>query len=193
MDKLKKILVYGSRDFGQVVKDIILQCGHDFIGFIDDYHLGTEVLGTYEQVKAKYSPELYEIIVAIGYKHLKARWSVYQMAVRDGYTVPYLIHPKAYVRNIGAVGAGAIVMVGAIVDFNAQLEELTVLWPGVVINHDSLVKANTFVSPNATICGFVTIGEESFIGAGSVVADHVIVPPGSFIKAGSLYYDGRKA
>jgi sugar O-acyltransferase (sialic acid O-acetyltransferase NeuD family) len=190
---MKKILVYGSRDFGQVVKDIVLQCGFQFAGFIDDYYNGTDILGTYEQVQEKYSPDLYEIVIAIGYKHLKARWETYQKVINEGYTVPCLIHPKAYVRSTDAIGPGAIIMVGAVVDFNAQAEELTVLWPGAVLNHDSIVKSNTFLSPNSTICGFVTVGEGSFIGAGAVVADHVTVPAGSYIKARGLFYEGRKA
>lgn len=190
---MKKLLVYGSGDFGQLVRDIILQCDREFVGFIDDYNQGSDILGSYETIKTKYLPDLYEIVVAIGYKHMQARWTIYQQILQDGYTVPCLIHPKAYVRNQEAISSGTIVMIGAIVDFNSQMEELTVLWPGAVLNHDSIVKSNTFVSPNATICGFVTVGEGSFIGAGSVVADHVIVPPGSFIKAGSVYCVGRNA
>lgn len=77
-------------------------------------------------------------------------------------------------------------MNNAVIDMRTVLEELVVVWPGAIVNHDSIVGKNTFVSPNATICGFVNVGGHSFIGAGSVIVDRRNVPENSFIKAGEF-------
>jgi len=184
---LKKILVYGSRDFGQVIKALVKNCGYEFSGFIDDFNTGDEIVGKFLEVCDTFSSENYEIVIAIGYNNLKERWKIYRKVSGAGYRIPHLIHPKAYVSESCKVGEGVIIMTGAIVDINVKLAELVVLWPGVVVNHDSEINANTFLSPNSTICGFVTIGENCFLGAGAVVVDHMRVPEDSFIKAGRLF------
>jgi sugar O-acyltransferase (sialic acid O-acetyltransferase NeuD family) len=182
-----KILVYGSKDFGLLVADLIQQIGHDFVGFIDDYSRGENILGTYAEVVSSYPPEQFGVVVAIGYKHFEARWAVYNKLVADGYQIPPLIHERAYVRDINRIGAGAIVMAGAIVDSFSKVGALSVLWPNAIVNHDSVIGHNTFLSPGSIICGFVTVGSSCFIGAGSIVVDHRTVPDKTFIKAGSVY------
>ncbi|MCS6774935.1 MAG: hypothetical protein RMJ43_13885 [Chloroherpetonaceae bacterium] len=184
---MKPVLVYGAGDFGQVIRDLVAQCGYPFAGFIDDITDGPEVLGTYASVRRTHLPEEHAIAIAIGYRHLAARWQVYRRVCADGYATPALIHPRAYVRDPGAVGAGAFIMAGAIVDVGATVGELAVLWPGSNVSHHCAVGANTFLSPGAIVCGFTRVGHGCFLGAGAVVVDHMEVPPAQFIKAGTVY------
>lgn len=189
---MKKILVYGSQEFGQVVRDLVEVCGEEFVGYIDDVYEGKEVLGPFAQIQQRFPPADYAVALAIGYKNLGVRAQLAQRVTENGYELVTLIHPRAYVRHLQGVAAGCLVMAGAVVDVGATLEELVVVWPGVVVNHDSRIGANTFLSPNATICGFVQVGAGCFIGAGAVVVDHVRVPDGSFVKAGALYKGGPR-
>lgn len=183
----KKILVYGSTEFGAVVRELIRHSGAEFGGFVDDWHAGVDIIGTLANVVQKCQPEEYSFALAIGYKHLEARQRIYQELLAHGYSLPPLIHPQAYVSDSTKVGGGALIMARAVLDIRAHVGDLTVVWPGAVINHDSVVDGNTFISPNATLCGHTRIGVDTFIGAGAVVVDHTHVPSGSFIKAGSVF------
>ncbi len=183
----QRILVYGSRVFGQVVKDLAMQCGYEFAGFIDDFDAGGEILGGWDAVSRTHPASSHALAIAVGYHHLQQRRELCARAHRHGYVTPALIHPRAYVRDPGAIGVGSFVMAGALVDVGARLGEFVVVWPGATINHDSIVGANSFVSPNAAVCGKTTVGEDCFIGAGAVIVDHQSVPARSFIKAGSVY------
>lgn len=184
---MKKVLVYGSLEFGQVVRNLVKECGHEFVGYVDDSNSGDCVLGRFVDVMGQFPPGEYEVAVAVGYKSLEARWSVFEKVKSAGYRVPSLIHPRAYVHDAGKIAEGGIIMAGAIVDVNVTFAPLVVAWPGVVVNHDSNISANTFLSPNATVCGCVNVGSNCFVGAGVVVVDHVRVPNNSFIKAGSVF------
>jgi len=196
-----KILVYGCAEFGQVVRNLVTNCRHEFTGFIDDYipvskfgiekfmqdiNYDTLQFGTYEEIKKECSPKKHAIAIAVGYKDLKTRWDIYQKVKNDGYKVPALIHPKAIVDKTAKIGEGAIIMAGAIVDYKAEIKDLAVLWNGVNVSHDSVIGENTFLSPGSTVCGCSTVGRDSFIGAGAVVIDHKKVADGSFVKAGGL-------
>jgi sugar O-acyltransferase (sialic acid O-acetyltransferase NeuD family) len=183
-----KLLVYGSVDFGRVLRDVLGACGHEFAGYIDDVRAGeAEVLGAFEAVRERCPPREFGVVIAVGYKDLAARWRVYQRTRMAGYECPALIHPAAYVRDAAAIGPAAVVMARAIVDMRARINDASVLWPGANVSHDAAIGANTFLSPNATICGFVTVGRDCFIGAGAVVPDHRTVPDGSYLKAGAVY------
>ena len=183
----KKILVYGSREFGQVVRDLASQCGYAFAGFIDDLNRGVGILGAWSEVTRSHAPMSHAVAVAVGYRHLRERRALYERVRSQGYATPALIHPRAYVRDPVSVGEGAFIMAGAVVDVGASVGAFAVVWPGATINHHSRVGGNTFVSPNAAVCGHSSVGEDCFIGAGATIVDHQSVPAGSFVKAGSVY------
>jgi sugar O-acyltransferase (sialic acid O-acetyltransferase NeuD family) len=189
----KSILVYGSTEFGAVVKELAVDCGYAFAGYIDDWNQGPDVLGSLASVQVSHGPDEYDVAMAIGYKHLQARRQLADQLRSIGYSLPTLIHPAAYVAKSAHVEPGSLVMARASIDVRAQIGPLTVVWPGAIVSHDCVVVGNSFLSPGATLCGFSRIGESSFLGAGSIVVDHVELLAGSFLRAGALYKGIRSA
>ena len=191
---INKYLIYGSAEFSSVLKDILEQTEKEFVGFIDDFFPRNRgVLGAFEDIISNYTPDKYNIVIGIGYKYMKERWSIYEKVRNAGYRTPSIIHPSACVRSHENIGDGAIVMTGSIVDINTTVGDSSVVWPGAVLSHDSHIGENCFISPNVTICGFVNVGRNTFIGAGSIIVDHNSVPANSFIKAGSLYCNKQRS
>ena len=178
-----RVLVYGSRLFGGVIRCLVEDCGHEFAGFIDDVHEGPDVLGAFARVRQSHPPDGYACVNGVGYNDLAARRAVTVRIESAGYRVPALVHPRAYVSSASSLGAGALVMAGAIVDCRVTIGDAVVVWPGACVSHDSRVASNTFLSPNSTVCGDCTIGADCFVGAGAVVVSHAVVPDGTFIKA----------
>jgi sugar O-acyltransferase (sialic acid O-acetyltransferase NeuD family) len=184
-----KLLIYGSKDFGRLLRELICQSGHEFLGFVDDFDpAGSEAVGPYTEALRIYPPAAgIGMVMAIGYKHLDARQELWDRVRSDGYETPVIAHQAAVIAPSARIGAGSVLMAGAIVDAFTDVESCCVLWPGAVINHDCRIGANSFISPGAVICGFVNIGRSCFIGAGAVVVDHRSVPDRAFVKARALY------
>jgi len=111
-----KVLIYGSRLFGQVIRCLVEDCGHEFVGFIDDIHTGDGVLGPFSSVLLTHPPPEYVCVNAVGYSDLAARRTVTARIQDAGYTMPVLVHPRAYVSAASSVGPGSFVMAGALVD-----------------------------------------------------------------------------
>jgi len=195
MESKKKIIVYGAGDFGRLVKDLVLQLGHEFAGFIDDNLSGEGILGPYEKARGEYNKNEYDVVLAVGYRNLRERWRIFLKLKKDGYQLAPVIHLASYVRSAERIGAGSILMANSVIDYNAQIQQAVVVWPGAVVNHDTSIGNNSFLSPNCTVCGFVSMGDSCFVGAGAVITDHVQVPAETFIKAGCVYSeskDGRR-
>ena len=181
-----KLLVYGSHDYAHLVRDHLGLCAHEFCGFVDDHETGDEIVGTYAEVLHTHARAEVGMAIGIGYKDLPARASALTRLQGDGWTLPTLIHPRAWVRDASAIGAGTIIMAGATVERNAVIGNGCVVWNNVVVSHDSNVDSNTFLSPGAIICGFSRVGRDCFVGAGAVIVDHRSVPPGTFVRAGEV-------
>jgi len=176
-----KLLIIGSRDFAQTVATLARDCGHEPSGFVDDFNTGGVIIATSDSIPRSHPPDQYGIAIAIGYKHLPARWRAWQQLQQAGYAAPPLIHPRAYVAADARIGAGSMVMAGALIDMRVQLGEIVVAWPGACINHDAVIGDNTFLSPNATVCGHARIGAACFIGAAAAIVDHAVVPADTFL------------
>lgn len=182
-----ELLIYGAKEFAETVSSLVRDCGYRVTGMVDDYHVGDGILGPLDAVARSHPPADYGFAMAIGYSNIPARWRAWERVRSLGYRAPALIHPRAYVADSALLGAGVMIMAGAIVDTSAEVGDLAVVWPGACVNHDVVVGRNTFIAPNATVCGFARIGPHSFIGAGSVIVDHGNVPEASFVKMLTRY------
>jgi sugar O-acyltransferase (sialic acid O-acetyltransferase NeuD family) len=180
----KKVLIYGARILGKIVQSILSYTSESIEGFISDIDKGEEIIGNFDFVSDNYSPENFDIAIAIGYSDLRNRWKIYENVKRKGYNFKNVIHPDSYICNTAILSEGVIIMPRSIIDFKSRLKELSVIWPGVNINHESSIGENTFVSPGAIICGNVDIGNNCFVGAGSIITEKLAIPDWTFIKAG---------
>lgn len=182
-----RVLIYGSGDFALTVMELVRACGHEPVGFIDDFNQSSTMLGSLESVTCSHPPNDYGIAMAIGYNNLAARWTAWQRVRAIGYEAPTLVHPRAYLADSATIGSGTMVMASAVVDVRAKIGEASVLWPCACVNHDTSVGDNCFLSPNSTLCGFVRLGSNCFVGANAAIADRSVVPPDTFIKMSSNY------
>jgi sugar O-acyltransferase (sialic acid O-acetyltransferase NeuD family) len=184
---MKTILVYGAGDNGRIVRNLVVQCGYNFGGYISDISEGPDIIGPFEKIRKEYSPQNYEIAMGIGFVDLKNRRKIYNNIKEANFTVSTLLHPASYKCPTAKIGEGTIVLPHAVIDFNTVIEEIVFIWPNVVVNHDTIIRSNTFLSPGCIINGFCEIGENCFIGAGAVIVDHISVPSNTFVKAGKVY------
>ena len=182
-----RLFIYGSKCFASTVAGLVADTGHELAGMIDDQASGEHIVGSLDVVSRAHARSEAGLVMAIGYKDLPARWRAWQRVLAAGWTVPVLVHPRAYVSATAQLGAGALVMAGAIVDQRSRLGQAVVIWPGACINHDCQVGDNSFISPSAVLCGSVHVGAHSFVGAGALVVDGGELPPSSFVRMGERF------
>ena len=190
---MKPLLIIGAASFGRLVSVLAHECGRSVAGFIDDTTDGPDVLGGTPDLGVALLPSAYELVMAIGYRHLEARFALYTRLRDAGFRFPALVHPSARISPHASVGEGSLVMAGADVDAFSVVGEACVLWPRSVVSHDNRIGSNTFISPAATLCGFVNVGQSSFVGANSTVVDGSTLAEGSFVKAASRYHIKNQA
>ena len=95
---------------------------------------------------------------------IQARAEIIAWLDQNALPCPPLVSPHAIVSQGVALGAGAFVAHGVIVNVDARLGRFCVVNTGAIIGHDAEIGDNTTVSPAAFIGGRCTIGADGLVG-----------------------------
>lgn len=178
---MKTLIIIGASGHGRVVADIAERNGYGDIVFLDDDEQ-VKTCGGYPVVGRSTEAPAGELFVAIGNASVRKRL---QLLYRDRIQ-PVLIHPDAVVARNVTLGAGTVVMAGAVINPGARIGSGVIVNTCSSIDHDCILGDYVHVSVGAHLCGTVTIGNETWVGAGAIVSNNVVVCGGCMIGAGAV-------
>lgn len=112
------------------------------------------------------------------------RIRLYHRAIELGFLLPAIIAPTAQVSRHATIGAGTIVMHGAIVNVGAKVGNNCIINTLALVDHHVTVGDHSHVSTGAILNGSVVIGAGGFIGSGSVIKEGVTLGKGCVVGMG---------
>ena len=182
----KKLLILGAGGHGKVVADIAKNCGYEDIAFLDDNKktgqwVGCPVVGTSADM-AQYADR--ELIVAVG--DASARQRLMLEAEAMGMKMPVLVHPKAAVAEDVSLGAGTVVMAGAVINPGARIGRGCIINTCASVDHDCLLGDMVHVSVGAHVAGTVNVGSRTWVAVGASVINNLSVCDDCLIGAGAV-------
>lgn len=142
------------------------------VGQIDEVGttvLGYPVLGTDADVPALVSRFLNALVVVGQIKTPAPRILLFELLERCEAHLPVVVSPLGYVSRHAQVGAGTIVMHGAIVNAGASVGRNCIINSHALVEHDVVVGDHCHVSTSSAINSGVRVGAGTFIGSGSTV------------------------
>lgn len=105
-----------------------------------------------------------------------------------GFALPSIVAPTAWVSPHAHVGAGSIIMHGAIVNAGARVGENCIINTRAVVEHGVTVGDHCHVSTGALLNGDAQVGEGSFIGSGSQLKEGVRVGRRCIVGIGATVF-----
>lgn len=151
-----------------------------------DSVLGYPVLGNDEdlaELLASYSA----VLVTIGQiKSPALRIRAFDTARAAGAVLPCVMSPRAQVSRHAAIGEGALVMHGVVVNASATVGRNVILNSQSLVEHDASIGDHCHISTGARVNGDVVIGDGCFVGSGTVLKNGITIGPGSVIGAGCV-------
>lgn len=179
MSKPKLILI-GAGGHAHACIDVIEQHGgYQIAGLVGRpnemhaQHLGYAVIATDNDLAALSKVHQYAFITIGQIQTPDHRIRLYQRAFELGFQLPVIIAPTAYVSRHATIGAGTIVMHGAIVNAGASVGNNCIINTRALVEHDAMVADHCHISTGAILNGDVHVGAGSFVGSGSVVKEGV--------------------
>lgn len=182
-----------AREVAQVVQDTVVsgQSVWHLMGFLADPgrvpvnqgQLPAPLLGAIEMLAML--PDV-QVIVAVGEPDARRQLVERIRRIRPSVRFPTLIHPRAWVAPSAQVGAGCVLMAGALVNVDAWIGPQSVLNIGSTVSHDCRLDSFVSVGPGAHLAGGVQVGSMVDIGVGAVVRPRITIANQVVIGAGAV-------
>lgn len=182
----KNIVIIGAGGHAKVIADIVLLCGDNLLGFLDDneekqnsvVYKERKVIGKISDAE-KYKETYF--IVAIGDNHTREKI----VKEHSGLKWHTAIHPKAIIADTVKIGKGTAIMAGAVINTDSEIGDHCIVNTSCLIDHDNIIGDYSHVSPGAHLAGNVHVDELSWICAGTTVINNIHICSGAIIGAGS--------
>jgi sugar O-acyltransferase (sialic acid O-acetyltransferase NeuD family) len=159
---------------------------------VDDFFVDQGCVENYPTIglsaaASTFSPESHRIIMAMGYNDLnRLRESMFLRLTALGYGVETYVHPDARVYTDHALGQGAVVLPGAVIEPNARVGANTMVWSNVTLAHDSSVGDHCWVAAGTVLSGHASVLRNTFVGVGSTIVNKITVSEYNIVGAGAL-------
>lgn len=183
------LLIVGAGGHGKVVADTARNTKRwEKIAFIDDQYpncslINWPVIGnTHSTLNLR--DEYPSLIVAIGDNVL--RTELINRYKAEGFNIPVIIHPTAYVSESVFIGEGTVIFANAVINADAKLGVGCIINTAATIDHECKLNKGVHVSPGAHLAGSVTVGKYSWIGIGACVIQNIFLGNGVMVGAGAV-------
>jgi len=190
---MSKILaILGAGHLGQQIAHYAISDNHyEDIVFFDDFTSedqinGFRVLGTTKDIEIEYEKKTFdELIIGIGYKHLKTRKNLFERFISS---IPFgkVVHSSAWIDHTAKIENGCVIYPMCAVDANSVIGVNTILNVGCIVAHDTIVGKHCFLSPRVALAGFIEIGELCILGINATVIDNLKITSETQIGGGTV-------
>ena len=188
MGTRQRLILLGAGGQGRVVADIALHTGrYREIGVLDDDQgvagtgLPFPLLGSFSE----YGKWLGEADFAVAIGNNAVREALQDRLTAAGASLATLIHPRAFVASRVTLGAGSVVMAGAVINVDAVIGRGVIVNTCASVDHDCRIGDFCHVSVGARLAGTVHVGDRSTLGVGAVVRNNPDICADCLVGAGA--------
>ena len=192
--KNKKLVIVGIGETAEIAYEYFTHdSNYEVVAFSvnkeyikEPYYLGLPII-EFENLENKYTPNDYEVYVAVSYVKLnRHRAKMYNAVKTKGYKCANYISSKAFVWHNVEIGENVFIFENNVIQHKVKLGNNIILWSGNHIGHQTIIKDHVYISSHCVISGFCEIGEYSFLGVNSTFNDSIIVAKDNVIGSGAL-------
>jgi sugar O-acyltransferase (sialic acid O-acetyltransferase NeuD family) len=191
---MKKVIIFGTGGFAKIIY-LYLQKDPTFniIAFtaneqsIKEKTLYNLPVVPFETIEQKYSPDEYEMFIALGYTDMNRKRAKFFKEAKDkGYTLISYIHPSSIVNDEFQIGENCFIFENNVIQPFVKLEDNVIIWTGNVISHHTTIKNHCFIVSHVAIAGNTVIEPYCFIGINATIRNSIRIAKECIIGAGTV-------
>ena len=146
---MENLIILGAGGYGRTAAETARAMGvFGRVAFLDDGCTGTDILGPCTDY-IRFAGKFRWAYPAFGANALRAAWL--EKLAAAGYSLPALVHPRAYVSPTADIRPGAVVLALAAVGACAVVEQGAIVNMGAIADHDCVVGACAHLAPGAIV------------------------------------------
>ena len=127
-----------------------------------------------------------QVVIGIGESRGRQAMACRLREIQPAVVFATVVHPRAWLASSASVGAGSVVMAGALVNVGVQIGEHAILNLGCTISHDCVLGCAVSVGPGAHLAGAVQIGDQVELGVGVALRPRARVGARTVVGAGAV-------
>ena len=190
---MSRIIVYGASGHARYTIDALERAGdHEIVGLIDDgvpsgtSVYGYPVLGVGADLRRLRDEVGFDGgVVAIGDNFVRSKVAERIERVVPDFEFVSAIHPFGVVGRDCVVGAGTVLLAGAVIGSSSSVGEHSFLATNSSIDHNSALGRFGSLAPGAATGGGVRIGDFSTISVGAAVIHGITIGEHTVVGAGA--------
>ena len=193
----RRAVVIGGSDLGRQVIDLLESVGeHEVVAVVDrELEVGTDaaghpVLGSDEELALHAKETCADaFLVAIGDNFTRSQVTTAARKMCPNLELLSAVHPSATISGRATLGAGTIVLAGAVVSNDCRLGSGVLLGTNSSLDHDCTVGSYASLGPGAVTGGHVHIGSTTALAVGATVVNAVSLGAHTVVGAGAVVLD----
>jgi UDP-perosamine 4-acetyltransferase len=146
--------------------------------------LGLEYLGDDDALGALTASGLRLAFVALGSNTVRAEVTARCLAA--GLTLVTVLAPSAQVGRTARVGAGSIVLHGAMLGAKVVVGRGSIINTAASMDHDCIIGDFVHIAPGARLAGGIVIGDGAMVGIGASLVPGVRIGARALVGAGAV-------
>ena len=186
------ILMGGGGHCRSAIDVIEAEGSHHIIGVLErpafegDDVMGYPILGSDDAVADLVGLGI-GVLVTIGQiKTSKIIARAFAVAKKADAFLAVIVSLHAYCSRHADIGAGTLVMHGAVVNAACRVGENCIVNSMALLEHDVSIGDHTHIATGARVNGGVKIGPRCFIGSGAILHNDIEIGEGAIIPAGTV-------
>ena len=184
------VILVGGGGHGRVLLEALRRSGVIVAGVVDRdpaaaARLGLPGLGDDAAFLASAQPGALLVNGIGGMADTGLRRAVFERFLAAGFRFATVIHPSAVVAEDVALGDGAQVMAGVVIQPGSRIGANAILNTRCVVDHDCVIGAHAHIAPGAVLAGGVEVGAGAVVGTGASVRPLMRIGEGSVVGAGA--------
>lgn len=199
MQKTKKVVIFGTNSFSEIVYFYLT---HDSEYNVEAFCATTDYIKEetkfdlpiidFKNIEDFYPPDKYDLYIAIGYVNLnKTRARYYDEAKAKGYKLITYISSKATVWTKD-IGDNCFILEDNTIQPYVKIGNNVVFWSGNHIGHHSTIEDHCYITSHSVISGHCRIKEYTFVGVNATLRDGLTIEKENIIGAGALILTNTK-
>jgi sugar O-acyltransferase (sialic acid O-acetyltransferase NeuD family) len=124
-----------------------------------------------------------DVVVALGDNAVRRRLQL--QLLEHGVSLATIVHPRACLLAGARLGAGSMILAGAVVGIDAQVGAGAIINTSVSVDHDNSVGDFAHLSPGVHTGGEVRIGEGTHLAVGVSVRNRISIGEWSLVGVGA--------
>lgn len=190
-EPISGVVMLGSGGHARALQELLAEQNTTLVGYVSPTSANSSLADTIwlgsDDMLRELDPKLIQLVNGIGSTStVILRRTVFQAAMRWGYSFRNVVDEAASVRRSAVLGIGVQILPGAIIGSDVVLGDDVLVNSGAIIEHGSRVGPHSHISPGAVLSGAVTVGDSSHVGLGAKVIQGVSIGSNCTIGAGAV-------